>query len=111
MKLRGIVGIFLLVLCGAGILVAHVYKQNTWVRLSMAAIKISKAKLQLLNEIALLRVEVGSLKKPSRIESLAKGRFGLEYGNTPILVYPEDKGMVEAHRSELGKVAWRTKGF
>ncbi len=106
MKLRGIIGIFFLVLCCAGVLVAHVYKQNTWVRLSMATIKIGKAKLQLLNDIALLEVEVGSLKKPSRIETLAKGRFGLEYGNTPILVYPEDKGIVEPHGPQAGKVAW-----
>ena len=111
MKLRGIVGIFFLVLCCAGVLVGHVYKQNTWVRLSMGTINIDKAKLRLLNEIALLEVEVGTLKKPSRMESIAKGRFGLEYGNTPILVYPEDKGIVEPHGPEVGKVAWRTKEF
>ena len=111
LKLRGIVGIFGLVLCGAGILVAHVYKQNTYVRLSIGAIRLNKAKAEVRNEIALLEVEVGDLKKLSRIEGVAKSKFGLEYGNTPVLVYPTGEGAAEAKGLALGKVTWRTRGL
>lgn len=111
LKLRSIVGLFILVLCGAAVLVAHVYKQNTFVRLSIGAVKLGKLESQLRNDIALLEVEVSGLKKLSRIEGLARGQFGLEYGNTPILVYPEHLGAVDAQGQNVGKVAWRTKGF
>lgn len=89
LKLRTVVGLFLLVLCAAGVLVAHVWKQNAYVRLSMSAVNIGKQKSQLRNDIALLEISVGGLKKLSRIEALARGRFGLEYGNAPVLVYLE----------------------
>jgi cell division protein FtsL len=111
LKLRGIVGIFFAVLLCAGVLVAHVYKQNTYVRLSIGAVRISKVENQLRNEIALLEVEVGTLKKRSRIEALAKDRYQLEYGNTPVLVYSEREGASESKELDVGKVAWRTKGF
>ena len=87
LKLRTVVGLFCLVLCAAGVLVAHVWKQNAYVRISMAAVKLAKQKAQLRNDIALLEVSVGGLKKISRIENMAKTRFGLEYGKTPVLVY------------------------
>ncbi|MEO7425236.1 MAG: hypothetical protein ABI036_08610 [Fibrobacteria bacterium] len=89
LKLRTVVGLFLLVLSLAGVLVAHVWKQNAYVRLSMSAVKIAKQKSQLGNDIALLEISVGALKKLSRIEALARDRFGLEYGNAPVLVYLE----------------------
>jgi hypothetical protein len=87
LKLRTIVGLFFLVLCAAGVLVAHVWKQNAYVRISMGAVRLAKQKALLRNDIALLEVSVGGLKKISRIENLAKSRFGLEYGKTPVLVY------------------------
>ena len=128
LKLRTVVGLFFLVLCAAGILVAHVWKQNAYVRLSMSTVKIGKAKAQLQNEIALLEISVGGLKRLSRIEGMAKSRFGLEYGNTPVLVYlaseagegkagavasvgVETASRAEAKGLEAGKVAWRIKGY
>lgn len=135
LKLRNIVGIFCLVLCGAGVLVAHVWKQNDYVRLSMAAVKLGKERSRLRNDIALLEISVGGLKKRSRIEALAKERFGLVYGNAPVPVYAENgsgDGSAEdpavsgrtasvngsgAARSadgaglESGEVAWRIRGL
>lgn len=131
LKLRTIIGMFCLVLCAASVLVAHVWKQNSYVRLSMDTVKLGKARAQLRNDIALLEVSVGGLKKRSRIEGMAKGRFGLEYGNTPVLVYvdglegagnkggsPAEVKTAKAGPSdglskglEAGKVAWRIKGF
>lgn len=134
LKLRTIIGLFCLVLCAAGVLVAHVWKQNAYVRISMATVKLAKQKAQLRNDIALLEVSVGGLKKISRIESLAKSRFGLEYGKTPVLVYFEgasgpggsespaarvaaagsgsrESRVPEAKGLESGKVAWRTSAY
>ncbi len=123
LKLRGVVGLFGLVMCGASLLVAHVYKQNSFVRFSINGAKLARQKTQLRNDIALLEVEVGGLKKLSRIESVAKARFGLEYGNAPVLVYPDGNSR-EARRLasapqvapdqnalETGKIAWLTKGL
>lgn len=136
LKLRTVIGLFCLVLCAAGVLVAHVWKQNAYVRISMAAVKLAKQKTALRNDIALLEVSVGGLKKISRIESMAKGRFGLEYGRTPVLVYLDggaardegegvasartvgvspvarvDRKASETKGLESGKVAWRINAF
>ena len=111
LKLRGIVGLFILVLCIAAVLVADVYKQNTYVRLSIAGTKISKQKAEVRNELALLEVKTSALKKYSRIESIAKSHFGLEYGITPILVYSDKGNKTETKSLAFGKVAWRTKGL
>jgi cell division protein FtsL len=132
LKLRSIIGLFCLVLTLAGVLVAHVWKQNAYVRMSMDRVKLGKQQAQLRNEIALLEVSVGGLKKMGRIESLAKGRFGLEYGKTPVLVYVDEgtergagntaagaargaegrQAASEGNReTQSGKVAWRISGF
>jgi hypothetical protein len=133
LKLRTVIGLFCLVLTLAGVLVAHVWKQNAYVRISMGAVKLAKQEAQLRNEIALLEVSVGGLKKLSRMEAMAKGR-GLEYGKVPVLVYldgeargaaparAEDpaKAPVEARVGVIdglgqglqsGKVEWRTSGL
>ncbi|MEO6097098.1 MAG: hypothetical protein ABIW76_16025 [Fibrobacteria bacterium] len=136
LKLRTIIGLFCLVLCAAGVLVAHVWKQNAYVRISMGAVKLAKQKAQLRNDIALLEVSVGGLKKISRLESMAKNRFGLEYGRTPVLVYQDrlgtgrdwEKGGKQGAENpkvpavskiprapdrglESGKVAWRISAY
>ncbi len=108
LKLRTVVGLFCLVLCLAGILVAHVWKQNAYVRLSMSTVRIGKQTVQLQNDIALLEIAVGGLKKLSRIEAMAKGRFGLEYGNAPVLVYLESDAAgndAGAARADLASAA------
>jgi hypothetical protein len=134
LKLRTIVGLFCLVLCAAGVLVAHVWKQNAYVRISMGAVKLAKQRTLLRNDIALLEVSVGGLKKISRIEGMAKGRFGLEYGKSPVLVYMDGasaqgedgssngrtaradgteskESKAEGRGLESGKVAWRINGL
>ena len=129
LKLRNVIGLFCLVLILAGVLVAHVWKQNAFVRLSMDLVKLGKQQAQIRNEIALIEVSVGGLKKISRIEGLAKGRYGLEYVKAPVLVYLDgeaagamEPGQGTAGRQaagaaekagglQSGKVAWRTEGL
>ena len=130
LKLRTVIGLFCLVLTLASVLVAHVWKQNAYVRMSMGQVRLAKQQAQLRNDIALLEVAVGGLKKLSRIEGLAKARFGLEYGKNPVLVYLDDApersenpapvgAQAAAERAEgpeakglqAGKVEWRTSGL
>lgn len=88
-KLRSIIALFLLVLMGASVLMAHVWKQNAYVRLSKEAVKLAREGKALRDTLALLELEAGELRNMARIEALARARFGLEYGAIPILVYPE----------------------
>jgi cell division protein FtsL len=124
LKLRKIVGLFALVLCLASVLVAHVWKQNTYVRLSIESARLGKECARLRNGIALLELEAGELRKLSRIEALARGRLGLELAKTPVPVYPEGgwpgEGKAEERSGQMarkggkiesGKLAWLTRGL
>lgn len=125
-RLRNIVAIFLLVLMGASVLMAHVWKQNAYVRLSKEGLKLSRDQKSLRDSLALLEMEAGDLRKLARIESMARTRFGLEYGITAVPVYPEGvegregalaRGDVTATKAreesdlEAGKAAWPTRGL
>lgn len=87
-RLRNIVALFLFVLLGASVLMAHVWKQNSYVRLSKESVKLERGRKALRDTLALLEMEAGELRNLARIETLAREKFGLEYGNTPVLVYP-----------------------
>ncbi len=88
-RLRNIIALFLSVLLGASVLMAHVWKQNAYVRLSKESVKLVRERKALRDTLALLELEAGELRSPARLEALARGRFGLEYGSAPVLVYPE----------------------
>lgn len=91
-RLRNIVALFLSVLLGASVLMAHVWKQNAYVRLSKESVRLDRERKALRDTLALLELEVGELRNPARLEALARGRFGLEYGIAPVLVYPGGEG-------------------
>ena len=120
-RLRNIVALFLFVLLGASVLVAHVWKQNAYVRLSKESARLAREHKALRDSIALLEMQAGELRKPARIEGLARARFGLEYGKHPVPVYPagasrpaegvlaiEGRG---AGGERIGKAAWPTRGL
>jgi cell division protein FtsL len=114
-----VIGLFCLVLVLAGVLVAHVWKQNVYVRLSIDLVKLEKRQEDLRNEIALLEVSVGSLSKLSRLETLARNRFGLEYVKAPVLIYMDadsssrGRRLAAANRDGLqaGGASWPTNGL
>lgn len=117
-RLRNIVALFLVVLMGASVLMAHVWKQNSYVRITKESMRLNKDRSGLRDSIALLEMQAGELRKLGRIEGLAKARFGLEYGNNPVLVYPESEieGQADAVArrnsvAEAGKSAWPTRGL
>jgi cell division protein FtsL len=112
LKLRKIVGLFALVLLAAGVLVAHVGKQNAYIRISRESAKLAQGEARLRNQIALLEMEIGELRRFSRIEALARERFGLEYAKATVLVYPEPAAETAAGETpQAGKVAWRTSAL
>jgi len=51
-----------------------------------------------------LELETGSLRRISRIESIAREKFGLVYGSQPTPLYPEGDG-------SAGRTAWRISGL
>jgi cell division protein FtsL len=121
-RLRNIVALFLLVLMGASVLMAHVWKQNAYVRLSKEGLKLTREHKALRDSLALLEMEAGDLRKLARIEGMAKQRFGLEYGIPAVPVYPEGaegkegvlargNAVAEPKELETGKAAWPTRGL
>ena len=88
-KLRKILLSMIVAFCVASIFVAQVWKQNTYMHLAKAVGKDEKEQSRLRGEIARVEMEINELKRGDRIESLARARFGLTYGNAPILVYAE----------------------
>lgn len=101
-RLRNIVALFLSVLLGASVLMAHVWKQNAYVRLSKEAVELDRERKALRDTLALLELEAAELRSPARLEALARERFGLEYGIAPVLVYPEADGDARAVMARLG---------
>lgn len=101
-KLRSIIALFFLVLMGASVLMAHVWKQNAYVRLSKEAVRLAREGKALRDTLALLELEAGELRNMARIEALARARFGLEYGAIPVLIYPEAG---DAEREDLTREA------
>lgn len=128
-RLRNIVALFLFVLLGASVLVAHVWKQNAYVRLSKESARLVREHKSLRDSIALLEMQAGDLRKPARIEGLARARFGLEYGKHPVPVYPagaarKSEGVLARRGAgmgasdpdgsaagKVGKAAWPTRGL
>lgn len=132
-RLRNIVALFLFVLLGASVLVAHVWKQNAYVRLSKESARLAREHKALRDSIALLEMQAGELREPARLERLARARFGLEYGRHPVPVYPAGAarpadgalartgaasgtpapGGADGGRggARIGKAAWPTRGL
>lgn len=86
MKLRNVIVMMAAALGLAGILVAQVFRQNAYVRLSKQ-IRLNDKKAEALrNEIASAEMEVRKLKSLSRIEALAQRGLGLEYETRTVMV-------------------------
>lgn len=68
-----------------------VWKQYTYVNLSRALLECKKDRGRLQNQAMLLKTQVRGLLQPSRLESLARDRFGLIDPGPPIEVQPPDQ--------------------
>lgn|GEM_PF-2490547 len=89
-KLRRIVLWMGAALLAAGMLSAHVYKQNLYIRLSRDSVKLELERRKKQNELAALELEVKSLLRRQRLEQLAVTRFGLAYSGAPEPIYRDE---------------------
>ncbi len=108
MKLRNVLAAMLLVLACAGVLVAHVWKQNLFVEMSRESFALRKQITSLRDAVASAELEAGELRKSARLERLGQEMFGLAYGGAPVTVYgraPERK------QGPLAKLAFWKQGM
>jgi hypothetical protein len=91
-KLRSVVLWIAAALFGAGVLSAHVYKQNLYVRLSREAQKLEQEKRTRQNDLASIELDVKGLMRRQRLEELAVKRFGLAYAGAPERVFNRGEG-------------------
>ncbi len=92
MKLRQVFACMLLAGICASVFVAHVWRQNAFVQLTKDASKNERELGKIRNEVALLELQVSELKKLSRVERVAREKFGLDFQVTPILVHAGSSG-------------------
>lgn len=115
LRLRQIVAWMLLLMMGAGLLVAHVWKQNLYIQVSKKERALRKQSSDLANSVAALELRITKLKSCERIEKLARERLGLELGSAPILVYQEgksgDKPEAPTHLAGAWWNRWLPKGL
>jgi type II secretory pathway component PulJ len=107
----------------ASLLLGMVWKQHAYVRFSRDLHAGEKRHASLHNAVLLLETEVRALRQPSRLETLARDRFGLIHPGPPLLVQPD--GQILARGREAGpaggmgiraarwlkEFTWRIKGF
>ncbi len=105
MKLRKIFALMLLAVFCAGIFVVHVWRQNSFVQLSQEVSKNERELVKIRNEVARLELHVSELKKMSRVERVAREKFGLDFKVTPILVHAGSDG---EQGGEVRAFAWAT---
>ncbi|HAO98756.1 MAG TPA: hypothetical protein DCQ83_01790 [Fibrobacteres bacterium] len=120
-KLRLVIGWMVGVMLVISLPLGLVWKQYAYVNLSRDLLAAEKERGRLQNEVMLLETEVRALARPSRLESLARDRFGLVDPGPPILIQPEGQVLAGTSGSNgadtmntaswRGKKAWRTDGF
>jgi len=124
-KLRVVVGWMGLTLFLVSLPLGLVWKQQTYVRYARSLIQTKNERARLQNEVLLLETEVRGLKNPSRLELLARERFGLidpvATVTVPLNISNNTPTPVEAGVPGGGKIltaswreriaAWRPKGF
>lgn len=100
-KLRILVGWMALVSLAASVLLCVVWKEHEFVRLSRVVLRTQKEAARLQDGVLVLETEVQSLRKPSRLEELARERFGLINPGSPIVVQPEGQVLARGSKPEL----------
>jgi cell division protein FtsL len=111
-----------MVMLVASLPLGMVWKQYAYVNLSRGLQTAERDRGRLQNEVLLLETEVRGLMRTSRLETLARDRFGLIDPGPPILVQPEGAVLAGAGGSDgtmdtlkaaswRERAGWRTNGF
>ncbi len=107
-KLRSVAGWILMMLAVASVAMAHIWKQQSHVRLSRELASGAGARDALAAEVLLLETETRALRQYSRIEAVAKARLGMINPGPPVMIRVGEPDSVPA-RAELLAARW--KGF
>jgi hypothetical protein len=122
-KLRTVFAWMTLMVMTASLMLGKVWKEYAYAHLSRGLFLGEKDKAQLQNEVMLLETEVHALRQPSRLETLARERFGLVDVAAPIVIEREGKALAREEKSvefsaneniqaaRWGGFAWRIKGW
>ncbi len=85
-KLRSVAGWILAMLAVASVALAHVWKQQSHVRLSRDLAVGARDRDALAAEVLLLETETRGLRQYSRIEAVAKARLGMINPGPPVMI-------------------------
>ncbi len=94
-KLRTVIGWMLLVMTVSAFLLGVVWKQYTFVAESRALLRGEQDRERLQNAVMLLETQVRALRRPERLEKLARTRFGLIDPGPPVAVQPEGQVLAD----------------
>lgn len=99
-KLRAVIVWMAVMLAAVSLPLAHVWKQQAYVRLSRELAQTVKDRDALANEVLRLETETRGLRQYSRIEAVARRRLGLIDPGPPMVIQPA--GQVLASRETRG---------
>ena len=102
-KLRAVFGWMVLMLLIASLLLAQVWKQQAFVRLSRELIQAGRDRDALATEVLVLETETRALGQLSRLESFARDRLGLINPGPPTVIQPEGQVLASAGSEGSGK--------
>jgi hypothetical protein len=112
MRIRSVLGWMVCAFLGASLLMAHVWRQNAYVRWSRELFVVERHIDQVRNDLALLETEIDFLSRRSRLETIARDKLGLTETVSPIPVYAGDGAPLAihamSHRRDLKSEAGQT---
>jgi hypothetical protein len=108
-KLRTVTAWMAVMLLGASMALAHVWKQQMHARLSREIVVMGRERDVLASEVLLLDTETRGLRQFSRLEAMARQRLGLVNPGPPIVIQPAGQVLVQGASDRDGIKASRMK--
>jgi cell division protein FtsL len=103
-KLRAVFAWMALTLLVASLLLAQVWKQQAFVRLSRELVQAGRDRDALATEVLVLETETRALGQLSRLETVARERLGLINPGPPTVIQPEGQLLAQgSDDSEAGE--------
>ena len=99
-KLRAVFAWMALTLLVASLLLAQVWKQQAFVRLSRDLIQAGRDRDALATEVLVLETETRALGQLSRLETVARERLGLINPGPPTVIQPEGQVLAQGESKD-----------
>jgi hypothetical protein len=98
-KLRNIILWLGILLLAAGLFVAQVWRNYTYIKYTKNTVALKSRTSCLNNDIVHIKLDIEKLKDYKRLEKLAKERFSLVYAGVPNFIYRQDNNPVQSKPS------------